>query len=62
VASGYTIGVTVTGASNFQGLSLPLHLQADSANKKFRFEIMNNTAGRNVTVRSSVYFIFYLHD
>ena len=62
VASGYTIGVTTTGASNFQGLSLPLHLQADAANKTFRFEVMNNTAGRNITARSSVYFIFYLHD
>jgi len=62
VASGYTIGVTTTGASNYQGLSLPLHLQADAANKTFRFEVMNNTAGRNITVRSSVYFVFYLHD
>jgi hypothetical protein len=62
VASGYSIGVTATGATNFQGLSLPLHLQADAANKKFRLEIMNNSAARDVTVRSAVYFIFYLHD
>jgi hypothetical protein len=61
-ATGNPIGVTVTGAANFQNISLPLYLNATAANKVFRFDIMNNTAGRNVTVRSAVFQVFYLHD
>jgi len=60
-AQGFTIGATTTGAANFIPISFPLHFEA-AANDKFRFEIMNNTAGRDVTVRSSVFFLNYVHD
>ena len=61
-ATGTPIDVTVTGAANFQNISLPLYLNATGANKVFQFQIMNNTAARDVTVRSAVYQLFYLHD
>ena len=62
VVNGNPIGVTVTGATNFQNISLPLYIEATADNTVIRFEVMNNSAGANVTVRSAIYQLFYLHD
>jgi len=62
VANGNPIGATVTGASNFQNISLPLYIEATADNTIVRFEVMNNSAGADVTVRSAIYQLFYLHD
>ena len=62
VASGYVLGNTVTGTSNYHAVTLPLYLEVHSINSKFRFEVMNASAGVNVVIRSAVYNVRYMHD
>ena len=57
----YIIGGTTTGAGNYLNISLPLYLECN-AGDTLRMEIKNITNNNDPTVRSSVFYLSYLHD
>ena len=62
VQSGYIIGATMKGSTSYHPVTIPLYLEVHTDNTKFRFEVENTTAGRDVVIRSAIYQVQYLHD
>ena len=62
VQQGYILGSSTTGATNFDIISLPLYLENVTAGATFEFEIENITNNDDPIVRSSVFYLYYLHD
>jgi len=61
-AEGYHIGVTTTGASNYQELVMPLYIEAD-AGDQFRMEVRCTSVGSgDPTLVHAIFYISYLHD
>ena len=52
---------STTGAANFTNITLPLYIESN-AGDQMRVEIRCRTDGTNVTVRSAVFYIAYVHD
>ena len=61
IQMGYIVGGTTTGAGNYLNISLPLYLECN-AGDTLRMEIKNITNNNDPTVRSSVFYLSYLHD
>lgn len=58
---GFVIGASTTGVTNFTNITLPLYIESN-AGDQMRVEIRCRTDGTNVTVRSAVFYIAYVHD
>lgn len=59
--AGYKIGITTTGANNFQSITLPLYFE-NSAGDQYEVQIMNASNNNDPRVRDSVFYISYLHE
>lgn len=57
----YFICGTTLWAANFMPLTLPLYIE-NNGNNQFKMEIANITNNADVNVRSSVFYMSYLHD
>jgi hypothetical protein len=63
VITGRAVGVTVTGTSNYQTVSMPLYFEVDiQAAHTFQFQVENITSAGDVIVRSAIFEIHYLHE
>ena len=62
VQQGYIIGTTTSGAANYSILSLPLYLENVAIGDNFQFQVENISNNDDPVVRSSVFYISYLHD
>jgi len=62
VQEGYKMGITTTGAGNYQQIVMPLYIEAD-ANDQFRMEVRCISAGSgDPTLKQAIFYIAYLHD
>lgn len=57
----YTICWTTTSTSNYIPLSMPIYIEDDGGDE-FRMEVANISASQDIYVRSSVFYMSYLHD
>jgi len=59
---GYHMGVTTTGATNYQQIVIPIYIEA-AANDQLRMEVRCTSGGSgDPTLVHSIFFISYLHD
>ena len=58
---GYIIGASTTGVNNFTNITLPLYIEAD-AGDELQMEIQSTTDGTNPILKSSVFYLSYLHE
>lgn len=59
--AGYEIGATTTGATNFTNVTLPIYIES-VAGDQIRMEIRCTTDTTNVTLRSAVFELHYIHE
>lgn len=63
VITGRAVGITTTGTSNYQTISMPLYFEVDiQAAHTFQFQVENISASGNVIVRSAIFELHYLHE
>ena len=59
---GYHMGITTTGANNYQQVVLPIYIEAE-ANDELRMEVRCTTVGSaDPTLVHAIFYIAYLHD
>jgi len=58
---GYIIGATMTGATNFTNVSLPIYVEANTGDY-LQLQIMNVTNDNDPLVRSAVFYMNKLHE
>jgi hypothetical protein len=59
---GYIIGATTTGAGNYNPITLPLYFEDIHVGDVFEVQMTNITNNDDVTLRSAVFYISYLHE